>query len=217
MHCSHEPYGSAIRTFFDTKIDRRLYDVWRDMHAFACLSNLAFQTTRKLSAEMYNQTMISVHYKLCRLGFRSGSLDETLRLGLLNMASTMFVKRQFMDQSHICTSSAFGDALHELMDQDALTDLPPPIAFWLATLSVITGRPTVDNDWRIIWLRELQLRAGIDNWTRACEMLRSVVWVDFLHGHRGKEAFGMIPLHSKVERSDESYGSQVSLREQISK
>jgi len=57
---------------------------------------------------------------------------------------------------------------------------------------VVEDRQPDPQDWRIIWLREVIVRAGIDSWSGACELLRSVVWVDFIFNRLGQQAFELL-------------------------
>ncbi len=69
-------------------------------------------------------------------------------------------------------------------------DLPVPIVLWLAMLShVIAHKEPSPADWRNVWLDKAILRADIDSWAKASEILRSVGWVDFIHSRLGKPAF----------------------------
>jgi hypothetical protein len=50
--CSHQPHENAVHAFAATNLDTRLHNALKDLHSFSCISNLAYQTTRKLSSEI---------------------------------------------------------------------------------------------------------------------------------------------------------------------
>jgi hypothetical protein len=100
IECSHQPHTNAVRAFAATNLDTRLHNTLRDLHSFSCISNLAYQTTRKLSPEIYNEMMISILYRLTHLSFESDPLQETVRIGLLAFSSTIFMQRHYKKQPY---------------------------------------------------------------------------------------------------------------------
>lgn len=170
-------------------MDVRLHNALRDLHAFSCISNLAYETTRKLSPEVYNEMMISILYRLTHLSFESDHLQESVRTGLLAYSSAVFIQRDFMDRPHDHLINIFSNALFRLRNS-ADIDLPVPIVLWLAMLLHLVARKVLSPlDWKSVWLHEAILRAGIDSWPQAREILRSVVWVGFIHDRLGKQIF----------------------------
>lgn len=189
VRCTHQPHDTDIDTFIKTVLDTRLGNALKDLHAFSCLSNLAYQTTRKLAPATYNEMMVSILYRLTHLSFGNDTVQETVRLGLLVFASTIFLQRQYMEQRY--------DQLLDLYDRSLLglrkvtdLDLPAPISLWLTILPQLVGGTVRGvKDWRTEWLDESILRTGTDSWCQACEMLRSICWVDFVHNRSGHQAF----------------------------
>ena len=189
IRCMHQPYDASIRTFAETTMDARLHNATRDLHAFSCLSNLAYQTTRKLSPEIYNEMMISILYRLTHLSFKDDPLQEAMRSGVMTFSSAIFLQRQYMEQPYDHLLKIFSTALSRLRKATD-TNLPMPIAFWLTMLSHVAARkePSCET-WRDVWLDEIISRACIDSWSQAREILKSVMWVDFIHDRPGKEVF----------------------------
>lgn len=189
IHCSHQPYEAEGRTFVGTILDTRLRNALRDLHAFSCISNLAYQTTRKLSPDTYNEMMISILYRLTHLAFEGDPLQEAIRTGLLVFSSTIFIQRHFMEQPYDNLLNLYTNALLRVLECTE-TDLPVLIVLWLTMLShVVAHKEPSPSDWRSFWLDKIILRGGIDSWPRAREMLISIVWVDFIHDRIGKQVF----------------------------
>lgn len=189
IQCSHQPYDANIRTFLDTTVDKKLHNALRDLHAFSCISNLAYQTTRKLSPDIYNEIMISILYRLTHLSFESDPMQEAIRIGLLAVSSTMFMQRHFMEHPYEHLLNLYHKALLKLRESKDI-EFPVPIVLWLAMLLyVVAHKESSPTDWLNVWLDKAILRADIDSWPQACEILRSIVWVDFIHDRRGKPAF----------------------------
>jgi len=189
IKCSHLPHDAIVSTFAETTLDPRLHNALRDLHAFSCISNVAYQTTRKLSPDTYNEMMISILYRLTQLSFKSDILQEAIRTGLLVLSSTIFMQRAFMDQPYHHLLSLYTNALSRLRKFTSI-DLPLPIVLWLTVLShVVTHDEPSPVKWWSVWLDETIFRADINSWTQALEILRSIAWVDFIHDRLGKQAF----------------------------
>jgi len=189
IQCRHQPHDTNIRAFAETAVDARLYNALRDLHAFSCLSNLAYQTTRKLLPEMYNEMMVSILYRLTHLSFKSDPLQEAIRSGLLAYSSAIFMQRQYMGQPYDHLLKLYSNTLSRLRKATDI-DLPLPIVLWLTMLShVVAHKEFSREDWRKVWLDEAVSRAGIDTWSQAREMLKSVVWIDFIHDSLGMKVF----------------------------
>jgi len=201
IQCSHHPHDATIRAFVEaTAVDTKLYNALRDLHAFSCISRLAYQTTRKFSPGTYNETMISILYRLTCLSFESDPSQEAIRTGLLAFSSTIYMQRHFMEQPYDHLLNRYSNSLVRLRKSTDVDLLPVPIVLWLAILShVLTHNGPSPADWRSVWLDEAILRAGIDSWSQAREVLRSVMWVDFIHDRLGKQAFEAAML--RLERA----------------
>lgn len=188
-NCNHQPHDSIIYNFGKTVLDTRLNNTFRDLHAFSCISNVAYRTTGKLSPEMYNEMMISILYRLTNLSFEDNNLQETIRIGLLVFSTTLFMLRHFMEQPYDHLLNLFDNVLSSIREaRDAR--LPESIEFWLVIFShVVSVSEYPSTDWRSLWLDETILNMGINSWAQACEVLRTVMWVDFIHTRPGRQAF----------------------------
>lgn len=189
IQCSHQPHDAHIRDFLEATSDQRLHNALRDLHAFSCISNLAYQTTRKLSPEIYNEIMISILYRLTRLSFENDPMQEAIRIGLLAVSSTIFMQRQYMEHPYDHLSNLYRTAMYKLHETTDIT-LPVPVELWLIILlRVVMPKESSTSDWLSVWLDHTVLRAEIDSWSQAREILRSIVWVDFIHDRLGKPTF----------------------------
>ncbi|RDW57465.1 hypothetical protein BP6252_13803 [Coleophoma cylindrospora] len=202
VRCSHPPHDANLHAFAETAIDVKLHNALQDLHAFSCISNLAYQTTRKLSPEVYNEMMISILYRLTNLSFGRNHLAEAIRIGLLAFSSTIFIERHFMGQPSQHLLNLYTDALFKLRNSTNV-DLPIPMVLWLTMFSHLVVHTELSAaDWRSVWLDEAVLRGKINTWPQACEILRSVAWVDFVHSRSGKPIFEV--AMSRLERTASS-------------
>lgn len=175
-------------------MDSGLHNAMKDLHAFSCISNLAYQTTKKLSPDMYNEMMISILYRLTYLSYAGDLLQEVLRSGLLAFSSAIFMQRQFMQKPYDRVVETYDDVLFRLRTTIDM-DLPVPAALWLTMLShLIAHGESPHASWKRDWFDETISRANITAWSQARDILKSVAWVDFIHGQRGKAIFGSAML-----------------------
>ena len=194
IHCTHQPHSDNIRAFAETAVDARLHNTLKDLHAFSCLSNIAYQTTRKLSPDLYNEMMVSILYRLTHLSYKSDALQEAMRSGLLAVCSAIFMQRQFMEQPCAHILDLYSSALFRLR-KTTDTDLPGPMVLWLTMMfHVVAHKESPRGDWAKIWLDEAISCAGIGCWSQLREMLQSVVWIDFIHDRPGKKVFASAML-----------------------
>jgi hypothetical protein len=188
IRCSHEPHEAQIHAFVDA-LDPKLGNSWKDLHAFSCLSNLAYQTTRKLSPDTYNEMMISILYRLTHLSFEDDSLQEAIRTGLLTFSSTIFLTRHYMKQPYEYLVNLFSSALFKLCQSTSII-VPRPIMLWLMILyHVVAYKEPSPEDWQSVWLDKAVSLTRVNTWPQAHRILKSIMWVDFVHDTPGKKAF----------------------------
>lgn len=187
IRCSHEPHATNMHPFVKT-LDWRLQNAWNDLHAFSCISNLAYQTTRKLSPETYNEMMISILYRLAHLSF-DDLLEEAVRTGLLAYASTLFMQRHYMQKPHEYLLNTYAAALQKLR-QSPDVNFPSPVALWFTLVYLVLAcQDTVTEDWPGVWIDEAVACLRVDSWSQAHDMLKAIMWVDFVHTPTGLKAF----------------------------
>lgn len=187
IHCSHEPHGPEIHAFVK-RLDTRLRNAWLDLHAFSCVSNLAYQTTRKLSPETYNEMMVSILYRLAHLSY-DDPLQEATRAGLLAFSATLFMERHFMYKPYLKLLDVYHAALGKLR-RCPDTAVPAPVSLWFTVLfHVLARREPSGADWPSVWLDEAITQVRVHEWDQAHDVLRAIMWVDFVHAQPGKRVF----------------------------
>jgi hypothetical protein len=140
---------------------------------------------------MYNEIMISVLYRLTQLSFEIDPVQEAIRLGLLAVSTTLFMQRQFMKNSYDNLVGIYCNALLKLREYGDVVILPSIVLWLRMVLDVVDGAEDCRGDWLNTWFDEIISRASIQTWSQAHEMLRTMVWVGFVHDRRGKQAFDM--------------------------
>ncbi|EXJ91049.1 hypothetical protein A1O1_04156 [Capronia coronata CBS 617.96] len=199
VKCNHGTDGAQVDVVVN-KLDPKLGNCWKDIHAFSCLSNLAYQTTRKLSPDVYNEMMVSILYRLTRLSFEDDLLQDMIRIGLLVYCSTLFLTRQYLERPYERLCNLFDAALLRLCQVSANeVPLPPLVLLWLLILRHLVAyqeRCSESDSWQTVWLDKAVVLTGVDTWLQAQRVLRSVMWVDFVHDERGKECFDASRMRS---------------------
>ena len=154
IRCSHEPYTAQIHSFVAI-LDSKLDNCWQDLHAFSCMSNMAYQTTRKLSPNIYSEMMISILYRLLHLSFEADSPQEAVRTGLLTFSSTIFMTSLYMSQPYERLYNLFSSSLFKLC-QSSNISLPPPVLLWLMVLyHTVAYKQHSPGDWQSVQLERL--------------------------------------------------------------
>ncbi|KAJ9620307.1 uncharacterized protein PV06_00641 [Exophiala oligosperma] len=196
VRCRHIRYEPTIRAFTDN-LDPKLRNCWKDVHAFSCLSNLAYQTDRKMSPEMYNEMMIAILYRLTHLSFNEEKdlPNEVIRVALLVFCTTLFLIRCYLDHPYERLIELYKVTLVRLCQcRSEGEHLPPkPVMFWLVMLyHVVPEQETTSSSssgTALYFDKEYYSQAEVDTWEEALTLLKSIMWIDFVHGNRGREIF----------------------------
>lgn len=189
IHCSHQGDDAGLRTFLEAIVDAKLLNIIRDLHTFACISNLAYETTSKLSPETYNEIFISSLYRLTHLSFDADPIQESIRTGLMAFSSAIYLQPTFMEHAYDNLFNTYSNALFSL-HQSPDIDLPVSIKLWLTILfHLVAHKEPCSGDWQIVWFDETITQAGLNSWSQVREILRSFMWVGFIHDRPGREFF----------------------------
>ena len=78
-------------------LNEQLAEIWLVMRKFCLLAHGATQTRMLILPATIYRTMTAVMYRLLRMGFAVGTLDESLRLGLLAFTHHIFLQWQDID------------------------------------------------------------------------------------------------------------------------
>jgi hypothetical protein len=170
-------------------LDSYLATVWRVMRRFCSLANLGAQTRRLFHPEFIHQTMIAVVYRLLHVGFADGSIDETVRLGLLAYCHHIFLQWQDVRLPYRHFADAYQNCILRLKLVDGAS---PRLVLWL----LMTGANSVFNVSDEAWLRECwQEHAGAchaSRWKQVQGILESFMCISFLDEEPGKRNYDLL-------------------------
>lgn len=167
-------------------IDVDLVAAWVAMQKFCSLVNLAIETHRMFSMEIVLDTMASVMYRLLRMDFEIGSLDEAIRLGLLALCYAIFLQWQGMTLPSSKFPSAFKTSVLDLKISD---EVPRQIVLWLLMTGGISIFTSEGDTWLKDVLHEHFQMCHITSWNELRQVLKTFMWIGSLHDQSGRKIF----------------------------
>ena len=167
-------------------LNEHLGEVWLVMRKFCLLANLETQTRMLIQPATIYGTMTAVMYRLLRMGFAAGTLDESSRLGLLAFTNHIFLQWQEMR----LPCHPFSESYRNYLQVHALGDTKPPrISLWLLMIGAISLFDVSDELWLADYLRRQVERSGVKTWKDGQEILKSSMWISLLDDKSGKQIY----------------------------
>lgn len=184
-----------VTAFIKDNLDARLYNLWADLREFSRVAHLACQTGGSLDPSMVNEAMVSTMYRLLHLSFPKSTTNQTLQLGSLAFAASIFLKGQADSRSHQRLAAKLRSALFRT--DKASTVMPPEIRLWLLMILVYVSPPSVEDLWLVKMVDKVVYETKVACWLDALVMLKSVMWIDSLHN-----SFSKIIIEKSISRAD---------------
>ncbi|KAI0133568.1 hypothetical protein BJ170DRAFT_606697, partial [Xylariales sp. AK1849] len=176
--------ASDLGCFVDT-LDVRLRYVWNDLSKFVQTANIVTQCKFSVDKELYQELMLSMHYRLVTLRFDTGDVNETIRLALLAFSSILFLRwygiktrYEYLAQRLRCVLS---------MTRHSLITMPAQLVLWLY---IIGSTSVFDENERVYFqpaLAEVLQDMKLKSWDEVRLSLKSVLWVSVLYDIPAKE------------------------------
>ncbi len=134
-----------------------------------------------MSTSLFNEALISTFYRLIHLLSLDGPLSETLRIGMLAFGVSIFLASNLAKQPYASLIERYRNCLLELRANSTKT--PPSLLLWLLLLWEILIPVELD------WLEDIIIGSQIRSWGEARRIVKSIMWVDFMHDAPGKKVF----------------------------
>ncbi|OAA55937.1 hypothetical protein SPI_08144 [Niveomyces insectorum RCEF 264] len=194
--------------------DRRLVNVWRDLHAFATAVNLAQQAQTKVAPALYQEALISVHYRLHRLNAAASNDNalpsEEAGCGVLRLAMLAFSTTVFLE-IHSDRFQPLADAFRSALqcrrrnkkrkqtrvpeDGDDRQDaaLLPELDLWFTFIAAVSvlGGPS-DRAWLLETMHEAMAELQLTSWTDTRAVLKRFCWIDCVNDAPAKAFFSSV-------------------------
>lgn len=181
--------------FFGMILDAKLIGVWADLREVAKLSNLASQTSQKITAAAFNEMQVTVLYRLNFLKKRygDGTYASMITACLLAFAFTIFLQHQ----NH--AMKRFDRIINHLQSTllalaDTSLDLSPSFRLWMLMTLRIAVPTDVAEDWEKLLVDRALASLGIDSWSQAQRFLKDIMWIECLQDEKGERYFSSVSL-----------------------
>ena len=177
-------------------LDTGLATCWQVLRRFCLLVNLAAQTQASIHAELIYGTMIAVMYRLLRMSFSPGSLDQCIRHGLVVFSYHIFLQWQDVRlpythfpniyKEHVLTLKLTGGVSSHLM-------------LWLLMTGATSLYQVEDEEWLRLGLREHVEKCQVRTWNEIQDILKSYMCIVLLDDRPGKGIFDLIRERKEKE------------------
>ncbi|UPL01982.1 hypothetical protein LCI18_012916 [Fusarium solani-melongenae] len=164
---------------FLASLDARLRLVWDDLKTYSQSANIAAHGGLDMDTMLYQEVMVSAHYRLIRLRFELGTINGTICLALLAFASSVFLQGGgvWIRHEHLYRQLKKSFAVAK----DRKGDLPPQVKLWLYVFCVAFDTHKPSRSWLRSGLAELLQSQGLRSWDGVRASLKSVLWVNKIH------------------------------------
>lgn len=177
--------------------DFRLQNVWLDLREFVNAINLAHQTGRNLSTDLFQETLISLHYRLQCLTYSIQDVQEVFRLSMLALSTSMLLKNDGDEFRCVLLAEPLRTALQLMQCSINIDELK--FALWLLVVARVSALDSPEDS---CWLKEKLFTTsqalGLTSWKETRLILKSFIWIDTMHDEPGKMIFddAIFPKHS---------------------
>ncbi|OKL62671.1 hypothetical protein UA08_01177 [Talaromyces atroroseus] len=204
------------RHFQSFTLDRRLANTGTDLRRFCDSANMAFITSSKIDGPLFQETLISVQYRLITLKFnengdeKEGSLNEAFRLALLAFSTTVFLQLRGIKIRFSLLSAQLKDAL---LSQVVWADLRKmeTVSLWVLFVAAIVAVTDEDDVWLVSLMNErLRGTESFISWHKVRSILKDFMWIGEIHDEDGKAVYSRMVRYAAVHK-DSSSGIDVVL------
>ncbi|WDK21969.1 hypothetical protein CGRA01v4_13259 [Colletotrichum graminicola] len=190
----HDRHLSDVRLFVDST-DRRIGNVFQDLHDFSRLANFLVKTGRKIDPNGFQNLMISIQYRLLHLNpIEQSSVSEMFRLGMISFITTLFLKVQGAKIELTFLAGQFRSACQNLDVSELSTTTVRLMFAWALVVGAISVFDGSDDLWLLPKLASLRDSLG-PTWPEAKASLEQVMWMDMVHSPTGVKVFQKLVLH----------------------
>ncbi|KAF2096424.1 hypothetical protein NA57DRAFT_42123, partial [Rhizodiscina lignyota] len=175
---------SALGHFLES-LDTRLCLVWEGLSEFVRAANIATQCNFTIDGELYQEVMLSIHYRLIDLHFDSCNVNETIRLALLAFSSTLFLQWRGIKTRYEHLAQSLKSALSLL--RHTTWAIPIHFSLWLYTIGAVSVFNEDEQAWFQPDLTEVLRAMRLKHWDEVRSSLKSILWVSALHDAPAKQ------------------------------
>ncbi|KAI0138188.1 hypothetical protein F4776DRAFT_621013 [Hypoxylon sp. NC0597] len=172
-------------------LDNELARSWQVMRRFCLLVNLGTQTQRLIRLETIHETMTAVMYRLLRTSFAAGSIDETIRHGLLAFSYHVFLQWQDIVPPYHQFAAAYKSCI---LGVKSAGGIPSQLILWLLMAGAISIFDISEESWLRELIKEYTNICRIKTWKEMQDILKSYMWIVMLSEKVGKRIYSLLDL-----------------------
>ena len=169
----------------------RLGVIWSDAREFCALVNLAHLTGRRIEPRLFQETMVSLQYRLLHketpdAGLRN-TRNEALRLGMLAFTTTIFLHVAGIETRYFNLAQKMERIIKDL-DMTANTQ-ESEFRLWLLFVAILSLPSKAVEHWLDNTLSQTIETLAIKSWQKTKLVLKQFLWIDVLHDMEGERIF----------------------------
>ncbi|KAL7904119.1 hypothetical protein GGI35DRAFT_464152 [Trichoderma velutinum] len=176
--------SSTITHMLRGKISHKLFTVFIDMQRFSLLVNTFVSSQHKLKQDFFQEAMISIQYRLLFLRYPLDAqfLDEAVCISLLAYQASIFLYIPGGSSRYDFLASRYHSIIHEMDDS---TIEAANFKLWMLFVGAFVFHDTAKQ---LLYPMIAKLTTGF-SWTSVRNRLKDIMWIDVIHGNRGKAIF----------------------------
>ena len=174
------------RVFDGMDVNDEIAKAWQAMANFCSLVNLAAEARGRIPWELFMHTMTSVMYRLIHMNFDVGSANEAVRLGLLALASHIFLQWKVVRTTYAHLKVSYRSSLEDVEGSGCIS---PHLCSWLLMVGAVSVFEELDTAWLGPRLRESVAVGEIRSWDEMRDILGSLMWIPLVNEKVGKDNF----------------------------
>jgi hypothetical protein len=175
-----DPLSECLQT-----VDVKLRNVYADTRDFARAANAFINGKGKFRAEVFQEAVMSIQYRLLLLeySFETQPFEEILRIGLLAFQTSAFL----LIPGLMLNCDFLKGRLRLAVDSlEASTPAMRDLKLWLLLVGCVATMD-VGDAWLVSKVKELTVGEG--DWEQVRERMRAIMWIDAVHDVPGKQMF----------------------------
>ena len=161
------------------------------MGKFCLVINQAAGSKRKLKEDHLLRAMASVMYRLLHMSFALGSMNEAVRLGLLAFSYQTFLQPPNVRTRQTSLIDTYRDCLLNIA---VAGNDHTEMMLWLQMVGAVAVFSAPDNTWLRPMLQSSIYRCKLGSWSELATLLKSFLWIDFVHDKPGRDIFDGVML-----------------------
>ncbi|KAI0547962.1 hypothetical protein F4679DRAFT_552682, partial [Xylaria curta] len=162
-------------------VPEKLRVIWDDLSEVVRSINIAAQCARSIDFELYQEAMISIHYRLIKLKYDSKTFEELIRLTLLGFCSGIFLQWRGVKFRFNHLAQQLMIALCHVGLDGEMSMSSYRILLWAILISAISVLDEQEATSLRPALRKISRKMGVTSWRGIETILKLFLWINNYH------------------------------------